>query len=278
MTAPSSRWAAWLLLSPALIFVVLFFLFPVVAMLLEGFQLEGRPSLYHFVRFFTDDLNLEIYWRTLWLSGLATLVSAIVCYPAAYGVTRVNPRYRGLLTGLIILPLMTSTVARTFAWLVLLGGNGLVNVSLLSLGIIKEPLRLLFNEWSVFAGLLQLFMPLMMISLVSAMENLPRDVVPAARSLGASEWQVFGRVIFPLTREGLVVGGTLVFTGCITAYVTPAILGGSGSTVLAVLLYQKANVLVDYPTADVIAMVMLFTTLGVNALLRSQRPARRRTA
>lgn len=273
-TSPASRFAVWLLLSPALLFIGLFFLLPVVAMLLEGFRVGNGVGLGNFVKFFSDDLNREIYWRTLWISGLVTVISAVVCYPAAYAVTRINPRYRGFLMGLIILPLMTSTVARTFAWLVILGGNGIVNVSLLSVGVIQEPLRLLYTEWSVFIGLLQLFMPLMLLSLVSAMENLPRDVVPAARSLGASEGQVFARVIFPLTREGLVVGGTLVFTGCITAYVTPAVLGGPSSTVLAVLLYQKATVLVDYIVADVIAMVMLLTTLAVNSLLRSQRRAK----
>ena len=273
MRTPLNR-TVWLLLSPALLFIGLFFLLPVLAVLLESFKVGNSVGVQNFVKFFTDDLNLEIYWRTIWISGLVTIVSAIACYPAAYAVTRINPRYRGLLMGLIILPLMTSTVARTFAWLVLLGGNGLINVSLISVGIIKEPLRLLYNEWSVFIGLLQLFMPLMLLSLVSAMENLPRDVIPAARSLGAGEGQVFSRVIFPLTREGLVVGGTLVFTGCITAYVTPAILGGPTATVLAVLLYQKASVVVDYIAADVIAVVMLLTTLLVNSILRGQRRKR----
>lgn len=270
----NNRLAPWLLLTPALVFVTVFFVLPVLAVLLESLRVQGSVSLQNYVRFFTDDLNLEIYWRTIWISGLVTIISAVVCYPAAYAATRIRPQYRGMLMGLIILPLMTSTVARTFAWLILLGGNGMVNSTLLWTGLIKEPVRILYTEWAVFIGLLQLFMPLMLLSLVSAMENLPRDVVPAARSLGANEPQVFARVILPLTREGLVVGGTLVFTGCITAYVTPAVLGGPTTNMLATLLYQKAAVVVDYGAANTIAVVMLLTTLAVNSILRAQRRAR----
>ncbi len=273
-----ARLAAWILLSPALLFVAVFFLLPVVALLLESFHVGKTYSLQNYLTFFADDFNREVYWRTLWISLLVTLVSALVCYPAAYAVLKINPRWRGLIIGLIILPLMTSPVARTYTWLVVLGREGIVNKSLVETGLLQEPLRILFTEWAVFIGLLQLMMPLMLLSLVSAMENLSKDVVPAARSLGASEGQVFWRVILPLTREGLVVGGTLVFTGCVTAYVTPALLGGPRVTMLATLLYQKAGVTVDYAAAAVISVVMLLTTLLVNFLLRGRAARTARAA
>lgn len=270
LTRNPSRLAAWLLLSPALLFVGAFFLLPVGGLLLESFRAGSSIGLQNYLNFFADEYNREIYWRTLWISLLVTLVSAVVCYPASYAVLKLDPRWRGLIVGLVILPLMTSPVARTYTWLVVLGREGIVNKGLVGSGLIDEPLRILFTEWAVFIGLLQLMMPLMLLSLVSAMENLPRDVVPAARSLGASEGQVFWRVIMPLTREGLVVGGTLVFTGCVTAYVTPALLGGPKVTMLATLLYQKAGVTVDYAAAAVISVIMLLTTLLVNSLLRGR--------
>lgn len=262
--------AVWWLIGPALIFVTLTFALPVILTLSESLRVGSAITLENYRAFFSDELNLEVLWRTVRISALATLVSAVVCYPAALAASRVNPKYRGVLMGLIILPLMTSSVARTYTWLILLGRGGMVNAALVGVGVLREPVQMLFTEGAVFVGLLQLFMPLMLISLVSAMENLPKDALHAARSLGANEWQVFTRVIAPLTREGLVVGGTLVFTGCMTAYVTPALLGGPKVTVLATLLYQKASVSVDFGAASVIAVVMLATTLLVNALLRGR--------
>ena len=117
-------------------------------------------------------------------------------------------------------------------------------------------------------GLLQLMMPLMLISLMSALENLPKDVIDAAKTLGANKLQTFITVILPLTQEGLIMGGTLVFTGCVTAYITPAILGGPKVLLLETLLYQKVNVAGDLPAASVIAVLLLITTLVANFTLK----------
>lgn len=258
----------WWLLAPALLVIGGLFVAPVLALLAGAFRVDGALGLTHFSSFFAEPLHQQVYWRTLKLAGLATIVSAIVCYPAALAMVRVPPPWRGVLTGLVILPLMVSPIARTYAWIVLLGNNGLVNAALTGLGLTPEPLRLLFTEGAVFVGLLQLMMPLMLVSLVSALENLPRDVIAAARTLGANRLQTFIRVVLPLTQEGLIIGGTLVFTGCVTAYITPALLGGPQVLMLETLLYQKVNILGDLPAASVIALVLLATTIAVNQLLR----------
>lgn len=262
------RRVPWWLLAPALLVIGGLFVAPVLALLAGAFHVAGTPSLNHFSAFFAEPLHQQVYWRTLKLAGLATLVSAVVCYPAALAMVRVPPPWRGVLTGLVILPLMVSPIARTYAWIVLLGNNGLVNSVITGLGLASEPVRLLFTEGAVFVGLLQLMMPLMLISLVSALENLPPDVIAAARSLGANRLQTFTRVVLPLTQEGLIVGGTLVFTGCVTAYITPALLGGPQVLMLETLLYQKVNILGDLPAASVIAVLLLATTLAVNQLLK----------
>lgn len=268
------RARSWLLLLPALILIVGFFLAPVIALLLESVHVDGVWGASAFVRFFQDALNREVYARTLRIATFATLLSAALCYPAAQAIVRLPGRYKGLMTAIIILPLMVNPIARTYAWLVLLGRTGMINSVIVSLHLSPEPLRLLYTEGAVFVGLLQLMMPLMLTSLVSALENLPADVVPAARSLGASPWQVFWRVILPLTREGLVIGGTLVFTGCVTAYVTAALLGGPRVLLLETLLYQKVNVGSDYVGASVIAVILIVTTLLANQLLRVAGRAR----
>jgi putative spermidine/putrescine transport system permease protein len=259
---------AWWLLTPALLFVGVFFLLPVLALLAGAFHVDGVPGFSRFSEFFAEPLHRQVYWRTLRLAGLATLVSALVCYPAAMALVRVAPPWRGLLTGLVILPLMVSPIARTYAWIVLLGRNGVVNAGLQGAGVVDAPVGLLFTEGAVFVGLLQLMMPLMLVSLVSALENLPRDVLDAAATLGANRWQSFVKVVLPLTQEGLIVGGTLVFTGCVTAYITPAILGGPKVLMLETLLYQKVNVAGDLPAASVIAVLLLLTTVAVNQGLR----------
>ena len=178
------------------------------------------------------------------------------------------------MVGLVVLPLMISPVARTYAWIVILGRTGIVNGALGAIGLTDQPIRILFSETAVFIGLLQLLLPLMIISLVSALENLPRDVVPAARVLGANGFQIFWKVVLPLTREGFAIGGTLVFAGSMTAYITPAALGGSKVLMLETLLYQRVSVANDFVSAGVIASILIVMSLGANVVMRRIAKAR----
>ncbi len=254
---------------PAALFTFLVFLVPVGILLSAAFQAEpGVWSLQGYVDFFSQSLNQSVFLRTLKLGILVAGTSAVIGYAAAFCIVNLPASSRGRIFGLVVLPLMISPVARTYAWIVILGRTGIVNDVIVGLGLSDTPIRLLFTETAVFIGLLQLFLPLMIISLVSAMENIPRDVVPAARVLGASWFQVFFRVILPLTKEGLVIGGTLVFTGALTAYITPAILGGSKVLMLETLLYQKVNVSNDFVSASVIAMILIVMCFSANLVLK----------
>jgi len=262
------------LVLPAAIFAAALFLLPVGILLSEAFRTETGWSAWAYVEFFQSPRNQTVFFRTLKLAGLVALVSAIVGYAAAFAIVNLPATSRGRMFGLVTLPLMISPVARTYAWLVILGRTGFVNQILVDLGLTETPIRILFTETAVFIGLLQLFMPLMIISLVSAMENMPRDAVSAARILGANWFQVFWRVILPLTREGLVIGGTLVFTGSMTAYITPAILGGSKVLMLETLLYQRVTVANDFVAASVIAMILIVMAFSANLLLKQLATAR----
>ena len=263
-----------LLVVPATLFLLLFFMLPLVFVLAESVQnVEGSGlTLAGYLSFFQDANARFIYWRTLRLGLIVTITATILCYPASYILARLPARRRSFLMSLVILPLMTNPVARTYAWLIILGRSGLINKLLLGLGLAEEPQRLIFTEGAIVVGLAQLFLPLMVLPLVSAMENIPEDVIEAARSLGASKFTTFVRVIAPLSADGLVLGGTLVFTGSITAFVTPAILGGSRVLVLSTLLRQRALTVGDWQGATVIAMIMIVTTLSINLLLRTLRP------
>jgi len=264
------------LVLPAAIFAAALFLLPVGILLSEAFRAGDGWSIQAYIDFFASPRNQTVFFRTLKLAGLVAAVSAVIGYAAAFAIVNLPATSRGRMFGLVTLPLMISPVARTYAWLVILGRTGFVNQILVDIGITETPLRILFTETAVFIGLLQLFLPLMIISLVSAMENMPKDAVPAARILGANWFQVFWRVILPLTREGLVIGGTLVFTGSMTAYITPAILGGSKVLMLETLLYQRVTVANDFVAASVIAMILIVMAFSANILLKRVATARRR--
>ena len=245
-----NRAEAFALVLPAAIFAAVVFLAPVLILLSEGFRSGDSWTIQAYIDFFSQSLNQTVFLRTLKLAALVTAASAVIGYAAAFAIVNLPPKGKGRITGLVVLPLMISPVARTYAWLVILGRTGFVNKALVAVGLSDEPIRFLFTETAVFIGLLQLFLPLMIISLISALENMPRDAVPAARVLGANWLQVFTKVILPLTKEGLVIGGTLVFTGSMTAYITPAILGGSKVLMLETLLYQRVTVANDFVSAS----------------------------
>lgn len=260
---------------PAALFAALVFLVPVVLLLSEGFRNADQWTLSAYLDFFSQPLNRTVFLRTLKLSALVTLVAAVIGYAAAYAIVSLPPGAKGRMVGLVVLPLMISPVARTYAWIVILGRTGIINQALQAIGLTDEPIRILFSETAIFIGLLQLFLPLMIISLISALENLPRDVVPAARVLGAGWLSVFWKIILPLTKEGLVIGGTLVFTGSMTAYITPAILGGSKVLMLETLLYQQVTVSNNFVAASVIAFILIVMSFAANILLKRIASARR---
>ncbi|OLP46231.1 ABC transporter permease [Rhizobium oryziradicis] len=263
-----NRTEALMLALPAALFAGLVFLVPVILLLSESFQTGTGWSLAAYTSFFSETLNRTVFWRTLKLGLEVTAVAAILGYAAAYAIVSMPAGSKGRMIGLVMLPMMISPVARTYAWIVILGRTGIINQALQGLGILDSPARILFTETAVFIGLLQLFLPLMIISLISALENLPKDVVPAARVLGANWFQIFWKVILPLTKEGLVIGGTLVFTGSLTAYITPAILGGSKVLMLETLLYQRVTVANDFVSASVIALVLVAMSFAANLLLK----------
>lgn len=273
----SDRRIALALIAPAVVFVLVGFILPVLILLAEAFKSADGWSLRNFTDFFAQPLYREVFWRTFRLGLVVTAVAAITGYGVAMAVVETAPRTKGRLVALLVLPLMISPVARTYAWLVILGRTGFVNVALQRVGLTDEPLRILFTETAVFIGLIQLFFPLMVLPLISSLENLPRDVIPAARVLGASWPAVFLKIILPLTRDGLVIGGTLVFVGSLTAYVTPAILGGSKVLMLETLLYQRINVANDFTAATVIAVILIVMSIATNILLKRVASLRRRS-
>ncbi len=262
-----------LLLIPGLIFLLFFFLVPLLFVLVESFKgADGGITLIRYKEVLTNPQFRLVFARTLKIALIVTPIAVLVGYPSAYLMTKLPAAKKSILMSLVILPLMTSPVARTYAWIVILGKYGIVNQTLTSIGILKEPVRLMYTEGAIIVGLLQLFLPIMILTLVSAMENVQDEVEEAALSLGSGKAGCFFRVIVPLSFDGLIMGVTLVFTGSITAYVTPAILGGAKVLTLSTLMRQEALVLMNWEAATVIAVIMILTTLILYNGLRLFKP------
>lgn len=261
------------LLGGGSVFLLVFFIIPLLFVLGESFVAEdGGFTLSRYIAQIKDEIFRHVFLRTLKIALIVTPLAAFMGYPTAYLMMRLKPAQKAALMSLVILPLMTSSVARTYAWIVILGRFGIVNQFLALLGITREPLRLLYTEGAIVAGLLQLFLPLMVLNLISALENVPRELEEAAQSLGSNRLGTFFRVIVPLSFDGLVMGATLVFTGCITAYVTPAVLGGARVLTLSTLMRQQALGLMDWQSATVISLVMIAASMILHTVLRSFRP------
>ncbi|MEA5064752.1 MAG: ABC transporter permease, partial [Eubacteriales bacterium] len=202
-------------------------------------------------------------------SLLNTLIGIAIGLPVSYYIARLSPRWKNIALSAATFPLLTSAVVRSFCWMIILGKRGTVNDLMLTLGLIQKPLSLLYTEFSMMLGYAQLFMPLMLLSLVGVMEQIDDDCILAARTLGAPPIAAFLKVVLPLSVSGLITGGLLVFTGTVTAYTTPQLLGGNKTKVLSTLLYQYTSTLGDWDSASVVATIMIAMTLLVSLTMNA---------
>lgn len=266
---------AWLMLAPGILFVVLLMLVPLFSVVLTTFFEGGRFTLGHYWAEMQTPFFRQVFWRSARLGLLSTALCMALGFPTAYYIAKIS-KNKGVLMALCVFPLFTSPVIRSFSWMVLLGKKGIVNQALVGLGLFASPQKLLYNEVSMTIGFVQLFLPQMMLSLVSVMDAIPHDVEEAAQALGANRLRVFMRVVFPLCVPGFITGAVLVFTGCMTAYTTPMLLGSSDTQVLSTMIYQYAMSLRDWMKASVVAVTMIVVTMlvskGLNGVGRRLNP------
>ena len=245
-----------LLIAPITILLVVVLILPLLAVLLPTVWEGGAVTLSRYLSFFQDPYYIKIFVRTLRIALICTLVCMILGIPTAYFISRVSKKLRGILMSIALFPMLTNSVIRAFAWINILGKNGIVNQILTALHVVDQPLSMLYTEFSVLIGTIYLFLPLMIITLVGVMENIDNDMMEAAESLGASRLLSFVKVILPMSIPGIITGSVLVFTGAMTAYTTPQLLGGPKNMLLSTLIYQRAMTLNDWTGASVVALVM----------------------
>ena len=259
----------WLMLViPGVFFVVFFMLIPLFSLCFSSFYGDTGFTLANYFRLFGDVYFQQVFLRSLRLSLLSTAVCAVLGFPTAYYISKYS-KHKGMMMAFAVFPMFTSPVIRSFSWMVILGKRGIVNSFLVSIGLFAKPQSLLYNEFSMTVGFVQLFLPQMILSLIGVMDSIPDDLTLAAGSLGATRIGSFFHVVFPLSISGLVTGSVLVFTGCMTAYTTPQLLGGTDTRVLSTMIYQYAMSLRDWTQASVVAVVMIVVTMTVSSVFNS---------
>jgi putative spermidine/putrescine transport system permease protein len=264
-----------IMIVPLLIFLLVFFFLPAIRLMLFSFMTQdargivGPPlTLEHYVHFFEVALYGDILWSTIRISIITSVIAAVLAYPVAIVFVRGNIVVTRIITMIVIAPLAVSVVVRAYGWQLILGNGptGLLNYILLKLGVISQPLALLFSDTAVIIGSLHIFFPMMVLPLASALGKIDPNLEQAGRTLGAPAWKVFVRITLPLSLPGLLAGVTLVFSLAAGSYVIPALIGGPGSQMLGNLVEQQIIAVYDWPFGATIATILVVIVIAINAL------------
>lgn len=261
-------WAAMILGVP-LAFMAAFFVAPFAMVLVESLRnQQGDWTLANYLRIVSDAYYPTVMLTTFKLSALATLTALLIGYPIAYYLTEVvKSRWvRRLGYLIVIMPLFTSNIVRSFGWLVLLGRRGLVNDVAVGTGLLERPASLLFNEGAVVVGLTYILVPFVVLSVAAVLQTIDRSLVEASSDLGTSRLSTFVHVTFPLSLPGVIAGSLMVFTLSVSAYVVPAIMSGGRVPVIAMSIFEQYGSVFDFNFGAALSVSLLLTTLLILGL------------
>jgi spermidine/putrescine transport system permease protein len=264
---------AWLLLLPAGLYLLVFFLAPLVIVLVYSFLERGTYggviysfTLENFQRVF-DSLYFGTFLRSVYIAIITTFVCLALGFPLAWFIVSRPSHQRNLLLLALMIPFWTNFLIRTYAWLTLLRTNtGLINVSLLSMGIINQPLPLFGNDFAIILGLVYGWLPEMVLPIYAALDRLDLGLIEAAHDLYATKLQVLRRIIWPLAIPGVVAGGMLVFIPSLGAFVTPAILGGGKSLMIGNIISNQFLAAHDWPFGSALSALMMVFMLAATLI------------
>jgi putative spermidine/putrescine transport system permease protein len=251
-----------LLLAPALIWIFVFFLLPLGLMCWRSLAREGF-SLAPYAALVTSPLYAKVLLTTVKLASVATICALTLAYPIAYVLTVASGRVRAAILLFVLVPYWVDIIVRSFSWLIMLGDNGLINKALIGIGLVSEPLALLYNTFSVLVAMTQILLPITIVTLFGAMLRIDLTLLSAAKIHGAGDWQAFRTVFFPLSLPGVYGAGLLAFILALGFYVTPALLGSPKETMIAQTIMIEASQLLDWAQASAAGMVLLVITTAI---------------
>ncbi|RWM28424.1 ABC transporter permease subunit [Mesorhizobium sp.] len=251
---------------PAFAILLVVFGIPIILLFLTSINAPAFSAT-NYYEFFGQPANVRVLFQTIEVSVVATVICLIVGYPTAYLIVTASKSVRMILIVLVIIPYLTSGLARTYAWIVILGDRGVINNLLLHLGVIHSPLELIYNTMAVYIGMVHIMLPVMILPLVSVMMGIDRSLMAAARSMGARPLTAFWRVFFPLSLPGVRAGSLLVFVFCLGFYITPAALGGLRDAMLSTFIAGQVATSFDVSRIATSAFILLAIAVAVLSLL-----------
>lgn len=269
-------------LLPAVGFLIVFFAAPFVALVyfslleMDRGNVVAGPSLDGYVRLMTDPFTYFLFGRTIGLSMAVTALCLLFGFPVAYLYTRVRSKlWKVVILGVVITPLLTSSLVLSFGWIVILGRRGLLNELLIDSGLIAEPMSLLFTLQGVFIGMVQVHLPFMIVPLIASLQSMSRDLEESAADLGATKWQIFWRITIPQSVPGIAAGASLAFILAYTAFTVPTLMGGASMQIVSVYIWNNVRLLA-WDTAAAYSTALLLTSLalivGFNVIMRRLAP------
>ncbi|MBZ9974013.1 ABC transporter permease [Mesorhizobium sp. BR-1-1-10] len=250
---------------PALVLVGLFFVVPVVALLLRSIT-DPAPGLQNYATLFGSGTYVRVFLNTFLVAAVVTAVTIAVAFPVAWMLAIMPPALGSLVFGIIILSMWTNLLTRTYAWMVLLQRTGVINRALMDLGIIDQPLPLINNLTGVTIGMVYIMLPFMILPLVGTLRAIDPMTLRAAALCGATPFQAFWRILLPLSLPGIAAGGLMVFVMSLGYFVTPALLGGTSNMMLAEMIAQTVQSLLNWGLGSAAAFVLLVVTMALYAL------------
>jgi len=261
MSLNNKKWS-WIAIMPMMVLYICLFLWPVISFLLLSIGGSiSSPSFEYFEKILQTPIYTRILYNTFSIAAFVTIISVIFSYPIVYLLINVSERTRRFLFILVLLPFWTSALVRTTAWIVILQRNGILNDLLLSIGITSEPISFVYNFSGVLIGMTHVLMPFVIFPLYAAYKDMDYSLIEAAESLGSKSFQITKRIILPLTMPGVIAGSIIVFMSAIGYYITPALMGGPGQTMIAMLIENNINQTLNWEMAASMSVILLMTTL-----------------
>ncbi len=277
MAEPRSNWGRRFVIGVPYLWLGLFFLVPFILVLKISLsepimaqppygplwetdangQTEVKASTENFAFLVEDPFYKDAYFKAVKTAFISTLIALLIGYPMAYGIARATPTWRNTMLMLVVLPFWTSFLIRVYSWKVLLQGNGPVNALLMYLGIVDEPVQILYTDFAIYLGIVYSYLPFMILPLYAALERLDLTLNEAASDLGAPPWRVFMAVTLPLSLPGIIAGCGLVFIPAVGEFVIPEMLGGPDAAMIGRVLWNEFFANRDWPVASAVAVAML---------------------
>lgn len=272
---------AALLAAPGGLWLLFFFLLPISIVFVYSFTRRGAYgtiawtfTLENYIRFF-DWLYIRVFLLSIWLALLTTIICLLIGYPFAFLIARTSRRWRNILLVLVLIPFWSNFLVRTYAIMLLLRTDGLLNNLLQWIGIVQQPITMLFTPFAVVLGLVYGYLPFMILPIYASVEKFDFTLLEAAHDLGANAWHAFWRVLLPLTLPGVLAGSILVFIPSVGAFVTPDLLGGGKVVMIANLINQQFLTVRHWPFGSAVSFILMAIVLAATMLYFRLGEARR---